>query len=81
MADQTADVLASIDKLLAEAGTDKTKLISAMIWITDMSDFAEMNGVWDAWVSPGNTPGRACVESKLAAPQFHVEIGVIAAVD
>ena len=81
MADQTADVLASIDKLLAEAGTDKTKLISAMIWITDMSDFAEMNGVWDAWVSPGNTPGRACVESKLAAPQFHVEIGVIAAMD
>jgi enamine deaminase RidA (YjgF/YER057c/UK114 family) len=81
MADQTADVLASIDKLLTEAGTDKTKLISAMIWITDMNDFAEMNGVWDAWVSPGNTPGRACVESKLAAPQFHVEIGVIAAVD
>ena len=81
MADQTADVLTSIDKLLAEAGTDKTKLISAMIWITDMNDFAEMNGAWDAWVSPGNTPGRACVESKLAAPQFHVEIGVIAAVN
>ncbi len=80
IADQTADILASIDKLLAEAGSDKSKLISAMIWITDMGDFAEMNDVWDAWVSPGNTPGRACVESKLAAPQFNVEIGVIAAV-
>ena len=80
IAEQTADILASIDKLLAEAGSDKSKLISAMIWITDMGDFAEMNDVWDAWVSPGNTPGRACVESKLAAPQFNVEIGVIAAV-
>lgn len=81
IADQTADILARIDELLAEAGSDKSKLISAMIWITDMKDFAEMNGVWDAWVSPGNTPGRACVESALAAPQFNVEIGVIAAVD
>jgi enamine deaminase RidA (YjgF/YER057c/UK114 family) len=81
MAEQTADILATIDKLLAEAGTDKSKLLSAMIWITDMDQFAEMNQVWDAWVSPGNTPGRACVESRLAAPQFHVEIGVIAAVD
>jgi enamine deaminase RidA (YjgF/YER057c/UK114 family) len=81
MAEQTADTLATIDKLLAEAGTDKSKLLSAMIWITDMDQFAEMNQVWDAWVSPGNTPGRACVESRLAAPQFHVEIGVIAAVD
>jgi enamine deaminase RidA (YjgF/YER057c/UK114 family) len=80
MAEQTADILDKIDKLLGDAGTDKSKLISAMIWITDMSKFAEMNLVWDAWVSPGNTPGRACVESKLAAPQFHVEISVIAAV-
>lgn len=80
VAEQTADILSSIDRLLAEAGTDKSKLISATIWITDMSDFAEMNLVWDAWVSPGNTPARACVESKLAAPQFNVEIGVIAAV-
>ncbi len=79
--DQTADILASIDRLLGEAGSDKSKILSATIWLTDMRDFAEMNGAWDAWVSPGNTPGRACVESKLAAPQFHVEIGVIAAVD
>jgi enamine deaminase RidA (YjgF/YER057c/UK114 family) len=77
---QTKDILARIDELLAEAGSDKTKLLSATIWITDMATFNEMNGVWDAWVSPGNTPGRACVEAKLAAPQFTVEIAVVAAV-
>lgn len=76
---QTQDILARIDELLAEAGTDKTKLLSATIWLTSMDDFAEMNAVWDAWVSPGDTPCRACVESRLAAPQFTVEIGVIAA--
>jgi enamine deaminase RidA (YjgF/YER057c/UK114 family) len=77
--EQTLDILASIDALLAEAGTDKSRLLSATIWLADMGDFAEMNEVWDAWVSPGNTPGRACVEAKLAAPQFTVEIAVIAA--
>jgi enamine deaminase RidA (YjgF/YER057c/UK114 family) len=81
IAEQTADILNSIDTLLEKAGTDKSKLISATIWITDMSDFAAMNLVWDAWVSPGNTPGRACVEANLAAPQFNVEIAVIAAAD
>lgn len=80
-AEQTKDILASIDRLLAAAGTDKSKLISATIWLADIGDFAEMNSVWDAWVSPGNAPCRACVESKLAAPQFTVEIGVIAALD
>jgi enamine deaminase RidA (YjgF/YER057c/UK114 family) len=80
VAEQTRDILARIDELLAEAGTDKTKLLSATIWITDMATFNDMNGVWDAWVSPGNTPGRACVEAKLAAPQFTVEIAVVAAV-
>lgn len=77
--EQTRDILARIDELLAAAGTDKTKLLSATIWITDMATFNEMNAVWDAWVSPGNTPGRACVEAKLAAPQFNVEIAVVAA--
>ncbi len=77
--EQTKDILAKIDELLAAAGSDKSKLISATIWLTDMRDFAEMNKVWDAWVSPGNTPCRACVESRLAAQQFNVEIGVIAA--
>ena len=80
-ADQTRDILSRIDALPLEAGTDKSKLISATIWLSDMSTFNEMNEVWDAWVTPGDTPARACVESKLAAPQFTVEIGVIAALD
>ena len=78
---QTQDILAEVDNLLSEAGTDKSKLISATIWLTSMDDFAEMNGIWDAWVVLGKTPARACVESKLAAPQFNVEIAVIAALD
>lgn len=78
--EQTQEILDQIDDLLAQAGTDKTKLIRATIWITDMARFDEMNVVWDAWVSPGNTPARACVESKLAFPKFDVEIMVEAAV-
>lgn len=77
---QTEDILAKIDELLAEAGTDKSKLISGQIWLSDIGDFAEMNSVWDAWVSPGNAPTRACVESKLASPKFIVEIAVTAAI-
>jgi enamine deaminase RidA (YjgF/YER057c/UK114 family) len=79
VAEQTKDILGIIDGLLAEAGTDKTKLLMVNIWLTDMSTFQEMNAVWDAWVAPGNTPARATVEAKLAAPQFKVEIAVIAA--
>jgi len=79
--EQTADILGQIDKLLAEAGTDKSKILKANIWITDMSTFAEMNKVWDAWVSPGCAPARAAVEAKLAAPEFTVEIMVEAAID
>ncbi len=77
--EQTKNILDRIDGLLAEAGSDKSKALSATIWITDMRYFAEMNAVWDAWVSPGNTPARACVESRLASTQFNVEIGLIAA--
>ena len=77
--DQTKDVLSIIDDLLKQAGTDKSKLLSANIWLTDISTFAEMNSAWDAWVSPGNTPARATVEAKLAAPDYKVEIAVIAA--
>ena len=77
--DQTKDILATIDKLLAECGSDKSKLLSATIWLSDIRTFNEMNGVWDAWVAPGNTPARACVEAKLAVTHFTVEIGVIAA--
>ena len=67
--------------VLAEAGTDKSNLISATIWLSDIGTFDEMNAVWDAWVAPDNSPARTCVESKLAAPQFLVEIGIIAALD
>ena len=77
--EQTKDILGQIDGFLAKAGTDKSKLLSANIWITDMANFAEMNAVWDAWVSPGNAPARATVEAKLASPQYTVEIAVIAA--
>lgn len=77
--DQTREILATIDRHLAKAGTDKSKLLSATIWITDMASFAEMNAVWDAWVSPGNTPARATVEARLASPDYKVEIMVVAA--
>jgi enamine deaminase RidA (YjgF/YER057c/UK114 family) len=76
---QTQEILSIIDGYLATAGTDKSKLLSTTIYITDMKNFAEMNAVWDAWVSPGNTPARATVEVQLAAPKFHVEIMVTAA--
>jgi enamine deaminase RidA (YjgF/YER057c/UK114 family) len=79
VAAQTTAILAEIDSLLATAGTDKSGLISATIWLVDMATFAEMNTVWDAWVMEGHTPARACVESRLAAPGYAVEIAVIAA--
>lgn len=80
VSEQTAAILARIDRLLAEAGTDKTKLLSANIWMVDIAAFDDMNKVWDAWVAPGCTPARATVESRLAAPQYLVEIMVTAAV-
>ena len=79
VAEQTKEILGIIDGLLAEAGSDKSKLLMVNIWLSDMSTFAEMNAVWDKWVVTGATPGRATVEAKLAAPQFTVEIAVIAA--
>ena len=80
IADQTRSILARIDDLLAQAGSDKSKLLTATIWITDMRYFAEMNEVWDAWIDPANPPCRACVETNLAATHFNVEIMVVAAV-
>lgn len=77
--EQTRNILAQIDGYLAKAGSDKSKLLTANIWITDMANFAEMNAVWDAWVSAGNTPARATVEAKLATPDYKVEIMVTAA--
>lgn len=76
---QTKQILDKVDKFLAEAGTDKSKVLSANIWLTDISTWSQMNEAWDAWVSPGNTPARATVEAALAAPGLKVEIMVQAA--
>ena len=76
---QTEQILAQIDRLLGQAGTDKTRILMANIWLADMASFAEMNKAWDAWVPKGNTPGRATVEARLAAPDYKVEIACIAA--
>ncbi len=78
--EQTEVVLASVDRLLAEAGTDKTKLLTAQIWVADIADFAEMNAVWDTWVAPGHAPARWTGEAKLATPGYKVEVIVTAAV-
>jgi enamine deaminase RidA (YjgF/YER057c/UK114 family) len=79
VAGQTRQVLAKIDAILAEAGSDKSNLLSATIYLRDIATFDQMNGVWDAWVDPKNTPARATVEAKLARPEFGVEISIIAA--
>lgn len=79
VAEQTREVLAQIDTLLARAGSDKTRILMAQIWLADIADFAEMNAVWDAWVPQGHCPARATGESKLAAPEYRVEIIVTAA--
>jgi enamine deaminase RidA (YjgF/YER057c/UK114 family) len=76
---QTASVLAKIDGFLEKAGIDKTRLVSAQVWLANIErDFAGMNSVWDAWVAPGCAPTRATVEAKLAAPELLVEIAVVA---
>ena len=76
---QARQVLAQIDKLLAEAGSDKTKILSATIYLPDMGDFAELNKAWEAWVPAGHCPARATVEASLAAADYKVEIQIIAA--
>jgi enamine deaminase RidA (YjgF/YER057c/UK114 family) len=76
---QTREVLGHIDRLLAEAGSDKSRIISTQIYITDMANFPAMNTVWEAWVVPGQTPPRATVEAKLADPACLVEVVVVAA--
>jgi hypothetical protein len=78
---QTEDVLASIDRLLGEAGSDKTKILSAQIFLPDMGDFAAMNSVWERWVVAGHTPARATIEAKLANPAYRIEILVVAPPD
>ncbi|MEP7070182.1 MAG: RidA family protein [Usitatibacter sp.] len=76
---QTAEVLAKIEKLLKQAGSDKTKILSAQIFLPDMNDFAGMNVAWEKWVVPGQTPARATIEARLANPAYKVEIMCIAA--
>ena len=80
VAEQTAEILGIIDGLLKQAGTDKTNLLSATIYLPDISTFAQMNAEWDKWVAPGHTPARATVEAKLAAAKYTVEIACIAAI-
>ena len=77
---QTRQVLAEIDALLAQAGSDKTKILMAQIYLADIADFAAMNTVWESWVVAGHTPPRATVQAPLAKPQWRIEIVVTAAV-
>lgn len=77
--EQTRDILRQIDSILARAGSDKTRILKANIWLTDISTFDQMNQAWDAWVVAGQTPARATVESRLAAPGYDVEIMIEAA--
>ena len=79
-AGQTKQVLTDIDRLLGEAGTDRTRIVSTTIYLRDIADFAAMNSVWDAWVPAGQTPPRATVQAVLARPEYRVEIQVVAAV-
>jgi enamine deaminase RidA (YjgF/YER057c/UK114 family) len=81
VAEQTKQVLAKIDRLLKEAGSDRSRLLSANIWLADIGRFDEMNQVWDAWVTPGSPPARATVQSTLARPTHLVEIMVTAALE
>ena len=76
---QTKQILDKIDKFLKDAGSDKSKILSANIWLTDIGTWSQMNEVWDAWVAPGSSPARATVEAKLANPALKVEIMVQAA--
>ena len=76
---QTGQILDRIDEYLRDAGSDKRRLLSVVIWLADMSSYDEVNALWDKWVPAGNTPARACVEAKLAQPELMVEMRVIAA--
>ena len=79
VAGQTRQVLASIDRLLAAAGSDKTRILAATVYLADIATFGAMNSAWDAWVAPGHAPARATVEAALAGPAWKVEIVVTAA--
>lgn len=78
--EQTRTMLDKVDVLLEQAGTDKSYILSATIYLRDMKDFATMNAVWDTWIPEGHAPARACVEARLARPELLVEISVVAAI-
>ena len=77
---QTENLLASIERLLAQAGSDKSRLLMATIYLADMADYGAMNAVWDAWLPEDSAPARACVQARLANPGFKVEIVLTAAI-
>jgi enamine deaminase RidA (YjgF/YER057c/UK114 family) len=79
VAEQTRDCLDRIDALLAQAGSSRSDILQAIVWLRDMADFDEMNAVWDAWAPKGHAPTRACGEARLAAPDLKVEIIITAA--
>lgn len=76
---QTQQVLQKIDDLLAEAGSDNSKILSAQIWLANIGHFSKMNEVWDSWIPAGHAPARACIEARLASPDLLVEVGIVAA--
>jgi len=79
VAEQTQDVLHQIEQSLEEIGSDKSRLLQATVWLADIGSYDTMNAVWDAWVVPGQAPARACVQSRLADPDYALEIQVVAA--
>jgi enamine deaminase RidA (YjgF/YER057c/UK114 family) len=79
IAGQTRQALAEIDSLLAKGGSDKSRILSAVVWLSDVGDFVAMNAVWDAWVATGQAPARATVQAKLSDPRMKIEIMVVAA--
>lgn len=80
IAAQTASLLAGVDRLLAEAGSDKSRLLMVTVYLADLADYDGMNAVWDAWLPAGCAPTRACVQARLADPGWRVEMAVVAAV-
>lgn len=78
--EQTASTLAGLEKALAQAGSDKTKILELTIWLSDLKDYDGMNQVYDKWITPGSPPPRACVQATLAKPEWKIEIRCIASV-
>jgi len=79
IAEQTAEVLSKIDNHLASVGSDRSKILQAIVWLDDMRRYDDMNAVWDAWMPEGHAPARACGEARLASPEYYVEITITAA--